>query len=111
LKLYFDSNCPVCRSFAKLLQKHLSGEVEIIPLPQDEQAQEFKLELSSGEVLYGKEAIEALEREIPKVKDFFWMLPSSYRGKAVYKTYAFGRFLRRIFYFFGKRQCGECNSP
>jgi len=109
LKLYFDSNCPVCRSFAKLLQKHLSGEAEIIPLPQGEQAQEFKLELSSGEVLYGKEAIDALEREIPKVKDFFWMLPSSYRGKAVHKTYAIGNFLRRIFNLFYGNRCDECS--
>jgi len=109
LKLYFDSNCPVCRSFARLLQKHLSGEAEIIPLPQGEQTQDFKLELSNGEVLYGKEAIDALEREVPKVKDFFWMLPDSYRGKAVHKIYAFGKFLRRIFHFFGKRRCGECD--
>ena len=109
MKLYFDSNCPVCRSFAKLLQKHLSGEAEIIPLPQGEQTQEFKLELSSGEVLNGKEAIDAMEREIPKVKDFFWMLPSSYRGKAVYKTYAFGKFLRRIYNFLYRRQCEECS--
>jgi len=109
LKLHYDSDCPVCRSFAKLLQKHLSGEVETVPLPQGEQTQEFKLELLSGEVLYGKEAIDALEKENPKVKDFFWMLPDSYRGKAIHKTYAFGKFLRRIFRFFGKKRCEECN--
>jgi len=107
LKLYFDSNCPVCRSFAKLLQKHLSDEVEIIPL--GEQAEDFKLELADGKILYGKEAIETLEKEIPKVKDFFWMLPDSYRGKAVYKTYAFGKFLRRVFNFFNGQRCEECS--
>ncbi|MCL2283755.1 MAG: DUF393 domain-containing protein [Fibromonadales bacterium] len=108
MKLYFDHNCPVCRSYAKLLQKHLSGEVETIPLQDGEQAREFKLELSSGEVLYGKEAIDALVKEVPKVKDFFWMLPDSYRGKAIYKTYALGRFMRRVFNFFSRRQCEEC---
>ncbi len=106
MKLYYDSNCPVCRSFAKLLQKHLSDELEIIPL--GEYAKDFKLELSNGEVLYGKEAIDALEREVPKVKDFFWMLPDSYKGKAMRKTYAFGKFLRRISNFFYKRRCEEC---
>ncbi|MDR2582790.1 MAG: hypothetical protein LBC75_04845 [Fibromonadaceae bacterium] len=106
MKLYFDSNCALCRSFAKLLQKHLSGEIEIIPFPQDEQAKDFKLELSNGEFLYGKEAIDALEKEVPKVKDFFWMLSDSYKGKALHKTYAFGKFLRRIFY--GRKECGEC---
>jgi len=109
LKLYFDSNCAVCRSFAKLLQKHLSGEVDIIPFPQGEGAKDFKLELSNGEFLYGKEAIDALEKEVPKVKDFFWMLPDSYRGKALHKTYAFGKFLRRLSYFFGRRNCGGCS--
>jgi len=107
LKLYFDSHCPLCSSFAKLLQKHLSGEVEIIPLSQGEQAKDFKLELSDGEFLYGKEAIDALEKKVPKIKDFFWMLPDSYRGKALHKTYAFGKFLRRIFY--GRKECEECS--
>ena len=109
MKLYFDSNCPLCRSFAKLLQKHLSGEVDIIPFLQGEQTKDFKLELSDGEFLYGKEAIDALEKEVPKVKNFFWMLPDSYRGKALHKTYFFGKFLRRLFYFFGRRNCGGCS--
>jgi len=109
LRLYFDSNCPLCRSFAKLLQKHLGAEIEIIPFPQGEQAKDFKLELLSGEFLYGKEAIDALEKEAPKIKNFFWMLPDSYRGKALHKTYAFGKVLRWIFYFFGRKRCGECN--
>jgi len=106
LRLYFDSHCPLCSSFAKLLQKHLSGEVEVVPLLQGEGAKDFKLELPTGEFLYGKEAIDALEKEVPKIKDFFWMLPDVYRGKALRKTYAFGKFLRRLFY--GKRECGEC---
>jgi predicted DCC family thiol-disulfide oxidoreductase YuxK len=108
LKLYFDSQCALCRSFAKLLQKHLGSRAEVIPFSQGEQAKDFKLELSNGEFLYGNEAIYALEKEIPKVKDFFWMLPDSYKGKAVYKTYAFGKFLRKVFYFFRGRRCGEC---
>ena len=109
MKLYFDSNCPVCRSYAKLLQKNLSDEVETIPFPEGVQAQEFKLELSSGEFLYGKEAIDALVKEVPKVKDFFWMLPDSYRGKAVHEAYAFGKFMHKVFNFFSRQHCDECN--
>ena len=105
MKLYFDSNCPLCCSFAKLLQKHLSGEVDIIPFPQGEESNDFKLEILNGEFLYGKEAIDALEKEVPKVKDFFWMLPDVYRGKALHKTYAFGKFLRRLVF---RKKCGEC---
>ena len=105
MKLYFDSNCPVCRSYAKLLQKHLSGEVETVQLPEGELQQEFKLELSNGEFLYGKEAIDALVKEVPKVKDFFWMLPDSYKGKAVHEAYAFGKFMRKVFGFFSRNEC------
>ena len=84
----------------------MSGEVDIIPFPQGEGAKDFKLELSNGEFLYGKEAIDTLEKEVPKVKDFFWMLPDSYRGKALHKTYAFGKFLRWIFF---RKKCCECH--
>jgi hypothetical protein len=110
LKLYFDAACPLCRSFAKLLRKHLSGQIELVEMPDGTQAKDFKLELPSGELLYGQEAINALEKEIPKVKDFFWMLPGSYKGKALRKTYALGKFWRRFFYFFRKRRCDECES-
>jgi hypothetical protein len=110
LKLYYDSACPLCRSFSKLLQKHLNEQVEFLEMPEGEQSKDFKLELSSGEMLYGKEAIDALEKEIPKVKDFFWMLPESYKGKALQETYALGKFLRRFFYFFNGKRCGECDS-
>ena len=79
--------------------------MDVIPFPQGEQAKDFKLELLNGEFLYGKEAINALEKEVPKIKDFFWMLPDSYRGKALHKTYAFAKFLRLIFF---RKKCGEC---
>jgi predicted DCC family thiol-disulfide oxidoreductase YuxK len=108
LKLYFDATCQLCRSFAKLLRKHLNEQVEFLEMSEGELSKDFKLELSNGEILYGKEAIDALEKEIPKVKDFFWMLPDSYRGKALHKTYALGRFLRKVFYFFRGKKCGEC---
>jgi predicted DCC family thiol-disulfide oxidoreductase YuxK len=108
LKLYFDAACPLCNSFAKLLRKHLSEQVELLEMPQGEQAKDFKLELEGGEFLYGQEAIGALEKEIPKAKDFFWMLPDSYKGKALHGAYALGKFWRRIFYFFRKRRCDEC---
>jgi len=110
LKLYFDATCPLCNSFAKLLRKSLGEQVELLEMPEGDQAKDFKLELSSGEFLYGKDAIDALEKEIPKVKDFFWMLPDSYKGKALHGTYALGKFWRRIFYFFRKRRCDECGS-
>ena len=110
MKLYFDARCPLCNSFAGLLRKHLGEQVELLEMPNSEQAKDFKLELPSGELLHGKEAIDALEREIPEVKDFFWMLPESCKGKALRKTYAVGKFWRRFFYFLKGNQCEECDS-
>jgi hypothetical protein len=109
LKLYFDSNCPLCRSFVKLLQKHLGEQVDFLEMPEGEQAKDFKLELPSGELLHGKAAIDALAKEIPRVRDFFWMLPESYKDKALHGTYALGKFWRRIFYFLRGKRCNECD--
>jgi len=108
LKLYFDATCPLCRSFAKLLRKHLSEQIELLEMPDGAQAKDFKLELSSGEILYGKEAIDALEKEAPRVRDFFWMLPESYKGKALHGTYALTKFGRWFFNLFRRRRCNEC---
>jgi hypothetical protein len=110
LKLYFDAACPLCRSYAKLLRKHLSEQVELLEMPSGEQSKDFKLELSNGEILYGKKAIDTLEKEVPKIKDFFWMLPEHYKGKALQETYVLSKFFRRVFYFFKRSRCYECGS-
>lgn len=108
MKLYFDSNCPLCKSFAGLLKKHLESEIETVPLPQGEFTQDFKLELSNGEILQGKDAIDALEKYVPKIKDFFWMLPEAYKSQALRGTYILGKFWRKFFYFLRGKNCGEC---
>lgn len=107
-RLYYDSGCPVCRSFAKLLDKHLKGAVELIPMEEESasQAREFRLETSEGHSLYGEQAVHELARLEPRIEEYFWMLPPSYRGKALVRTYKFGNWLRRLF----RRPCGRCPS-
>ena len=107
-RLYYDPGCPVCQSFAKLLRKHLQGEVELVPMDAQtaEKAQEFRLETSEGISLYGEQAVKELARIEPRIQEYFWMLPPSYRGKALVRTYRFGNWLRRLL----RRPCGRCPS-
>jgi hypothetical protein len=86
----------------------LDGRLELLELPHGEQAQDFKIETQSGEFLHGKEAIDYLAREIPRVKEFFWMLPDSYKEKALHGTYVLGKFWRRFFYFLKGSRCRQC---
>ena len=105
MKLYFDSGCSLCSSFAKLLKKHLGEQAQFLEMPDGEQAKDFKLELSNGKLLHGKAAIDALAKEFPKVRDFFWMLPESYKDKALHETYALSKFWRKFFYFLKGKRC------
>ncbi|GHV11017.1 hypothetical protein AGMMS49938_00990 [Fibrobacterales bacterium] len=108
-RLFYDPLCPVCRSFAGLLRKNLDGAVELVELDIKEAktSKDFRLELSDGSVLYGEQAIQRLASEVPKVKDFFWMLPDSYRNKAVLQSYRFAKWLRKMFV---RRECRECGD-
>lgn len=108
MKLYYDSNCILCCSFAKLLQKHLGEQISLLKFSENEDAKDFKIELSNGEFLYGTEAIDALEKHVPKVRDFFWMLPDKYKNKALHKTYTLSKFWRNFFSFFKIKRCGDC---
>ena len=105
-RLFFDDSCPVCRSVAKLLAKHLGDAISLEPMDAAEAsaAKEFRMIDSQGRELLGEAAIEALAQQVPEVRQYFWMLPPSYRGKALVRTYRFGRWLRRVF------GCGSCNQ-
>ena len=105
-RLFYDPECPVCRSFAKLLRTNLHGQVELVPMDKAtaRSATEFSLELPDGSHLQGEPAIKALEKMVPAIGNYFWMLPPGYRGQAVIQSYRFGKWLRRLF---GCRACGD----
>jgi len=107
-RLLYDPQCAVCNSFAKLLRKNLEGSVELVPMEPQEasQAKEFRLELADGTSLQGEAAIQALEKIEPRIRDYFWMLPPAYRGKALVRTYRFGKWLRGLW---GCKSC-PCDS-
>jgi predicted DCC family thiol-disulfide oxidoreductase YuxK len=107
IQCFYDAGCPLCRSFAGLLSKHLAGQIEMLPMGEEEAktAKEFKLVTEEGLTLYGERAVNHMARFYPKVRDFFWMLPASYQGKAAVEAYRFGKWLRRLW----GRGCRECS--
>lgn len=106
--LRFDAQCPVCRSFAGLLQRKLTQDglrFEAMPQAESAQAREFELHLDSGEIFFGEDAVRELATRIPRVKDFFWMLPATYRTQAAVRGYRWLAWLRR---FWGRGYCPRC---
>lgn len=103
--LYFDPNCPVCLSFSKLLEKKVTQPgLSLSPLSIEEasQVKDFYVETSQGRV-EGKEAVDYLADKYPEIKDFFWMLPASYRHSAVQGSFKIARWIRK--WILGKKDC------
>ncbi|NLB62748.1 MAG: hypothetical protein GX801_01400 [Fibrobacter sp.] len=97
LILKYDSECPLCNSFAKLLKRKLAGEavlLEAMAATEAKHATEFEL-VTPQKTLLGKEAVEYLAEEFPQIKDIFWMLPDSYKTRAVIKSYSLAQKFRR----------------
>jgi predicted DCC family thiol-disulfide oxidoreductase YuxK len=104
--LYYDHECPVCRSFAKLLRKKLGDRCLFANMSseQKEEYQEFVWQ-KDGVNFSGKDAIEKMEKDFPEIKEFFWMLPGKYRSEALVRSWKFAKWLRKTF---GPCEC--CNK-
>jgi hypothetical protein len=103
--LYYDSNCPVCKSFVKLLEKQSSLDNLSFNQISDEKLLEYKeFYVQDGEKIFiGKEAINYLADFYPSIKDIFWILPPEYRKGALHKSYKMASWFRR--WFLGKKDC------
>jgi len=107
-KILYDQDCPVCRSFAKLLKKKFPPETLLtVPMnPADlEDAESFCVELPDGQRFFDRDAVHQLAERHPDVKGYFWMLPPGYREEAMFRTYRMGRLLRRIMNIGRRRKC------
>jgi len=105
--LYYDAQCILCKSFAQLLSRKISPEELVLsPMNAEERrhARDFRVSTPEGE-LQGKDAISWLAARLPAIRQFFWMLPDSYRTSALIRTYSFAKKIRR---WFGRScRCGE----
>lgn len=111
-QLLYDEGCVVCRSFASMLEKKLgSSGLKLKPLAIESvngelrhSLKDFRYRAPDGQEFRGKPAIDALARDFPEVKDFFWILPDRARVPALRQAYGFAKFLRRLL----RRDC-NCN--
>ena len=101
--LFYDSQCPLCRSFAVKLARDFSDQLEFKPL-FGEGDHELHYQNEKGN-FYGSEAVEQLVADIPEVQKYYWLLPSKYQGKAVMTTYKWASWLRKLFF---RRPCKKC---
>ncbi len=109
-KLYFDSECPVCTSFVKLLKKKLdTNQIEYLPIENPDEIKEFRFIAFDNE-FHGKEAIDELSRHFPEVLSYFWILPPQYRKNAAKKMYGFAGKIRSLYRIIVGRGCRKCNK-
>jgi predicted DCC family thiol-disulfide oxidoreductase YuxK len=106
--LYYDSNCPVCTSFVKLLRKKIpQAKIEYIALENPDDVKEFTY-ISKGATYSGKEAVDKLAKDFPEVLKYFWMLPPAYRVEATRAIYGVASKIRTIYRKFTGRSCQKC---
>ncbi len=103
--LNYDVACPVCKSFAKLIRKKITPDLLVIkPLANKPDSE---MTYQRNEAIYtAKAAVNALVEDFPQIKEYFWMLPASYRHEAVLKTHKFGAWIRQHIF---RQQ--DCNCP
>lgn len=102
--LYYDSKCPVCSAFARILKNKLnSNKIQIVPLLDN--SNDFKLKVPRGDIFVGKSAIDILLKDFPEIKSFYWMLPESFRGGAVKATISVASKVRNITNKITRRPC------
>ena len=86
-KFYFDNGCPICSQYKRVVEKKLGNKADYIPASSG--ASDFEYIGYNGVKSSGTQAIEALVKDFPEMKDFMWVLPEKYRVtalKAVYKV-------------------------
>jgi hypothetical protein len=93
-KLYYDPQCPVCKTFVDLIKKKVElTQVKIIPSLDEK---EFKYIDSKGVTYKGDSAVKRFSEEFPKILDYFWMLPKSLQSKALNVAYKVGTAVRKV---------------
>lgn len=107
--LYYDAQCPVCKSFIKLIRKSIPDhQLKFYAISEIALSKyhEFYIEIH-GEVLIGKDAVDYISKNFPQIKEYFWMLPPNYRHDALQGSLKIAQWIRR--YIFRRRDC-NCNE-
>jgi len=92
-KLFFDSGCPVCSEFKRLIMKKLGDSVEYVPI--DAYKSDFEYMAADGTKYAGAKAIEKLSADFPAVKDYVWILPEKLKVSGLKVVYKVGSVVRK----------------
>ena len=92
-QLFFDSDCPVCSEFKRLVSRKLGDAVEYRPIGAYKS--DFEYVDANGTKLAGSKAIEKLASDFPQIKDYVWILPEKLKVTGLKVAYKVGSVVRK----------------
>lgn len=92
-RIFFDSGCPVCAEFKRLIKNKLGDSVEYVPI--DAYKSDFEYISADGTKYVGAKAIEKLSVDFPAVKDYVWILPEKLKVSGLKVAYKVGSVVRK----------------
>ncbi|MCQ2123247.1 MAG: hypothetical protein MJZ25_03600 [Fibrobacter sp.] len=99
-KIIYDSSCPVCSEYMRLVKNKISKTETNGPKVEyqssDGQASDFEYITASGKSFQGVAAIDAMAKDFPVIKDYMWMLPSEYKTAGLKIAYKVGSVVRKV---------------
>lgn len=92
-QLFFDSDCPVCSEFKRLVSRKLGDSVEYVAIGAYKS--DFEYVDATGTKYAGAKAIEKLSADFPQIKDYVWILPEKLKVTGLKIAYKVGSVVRK----------------
>jgi predicted DCC family thiol-disulfide oxidoreductase YuxK len=92
-KLFFDSGCPVCSEYKRLVKNKLGDSVEYVPI--EAYKSDFEYNDANGKKYVGSKAVEKLSEDFPAIKDYVWILPEKLKVTGLKVAYKVGSVVRK----------------
>lgn len=93
-KVIYDGNCPVCTTYMRLVKNKLGSE-KVEYITSSETATDFEYTSLAGKSYFGTQAIAAMAKDFPAIKDYAWYLPEKYRTVGLQMQYKVGSVIRK----------------
>jgi len=117
MKVYYDSQCELCKRYQQAIEYLAKGQLDWVDLhdstselPQgfskDELLSEIHALTDSGSVLKGAEALSAIIEQIPGAARFSWLMQRDSAKKALEVFYDTSEKLRRRL----MKSCPSCQN-
>ncbi len=105
-RFFYDNGCPICTQYKRLIQRKIGDRAEYLPAPEG--ASDFSYISTDGKTHTGSDAIEALVKDFPEVKDYMWALPEKFKLAAMKIVYKASSVVRKTYGIVNKGcNCGK----